>query len=707
MIIIETTDDLNSILQSLCLSHILNPLLKLPKLMKHISQGGIEQSLRIMSTLPLSTFLSIQTDTLPLLTPLSFYWSSLYDMKCLRSDISLHCTSPLQVTVCNLEQACLFDCELLFTLLYQATRSGLDVAGIRLAFDSSSSVFIEPDQDRNCVLTFAVAFRGTSAIQCLQDIVGPEDSVLAKLTDPNSISATFGKEGNKKSSVTCVHSHFWAGLELAKWFGGRACPDTIAILGVSDAITRSERRKRQRVRFSESESEDCLTPLSLPDDIAFPPLVSNISALTVCNYSKIILVASPLVVPLHYGTLFRSINSNGFDIIGIKRVRLNAKRASILKIPPTASHFFTPSSAPTSPDLNLSMLPLMATNCIEADTNPVHPPLPSVVLILGKECALSHSLLLIRNAFCDIKAAYENDSAPSNDNDSTSFNDNGSSAPYNENDPASSNVNDPTSSNENDHASSNENDPASSDENDSATSDELCAFFHATEFSEECMKVLGSFVFTPMHKSTEKVCNPQLQDEPTKEEVCVLSVIGNYSMNKSIDLLNSILTKPKNVEGNNSILGSIELLGIKVIPELSRFHAKQIPSSVTGTLLYQDAVDYITGKVASLFLFRGLNVNDRVTQIIKTNQTRITSSILRPSSEAFEIFSTSNISCGFEIASCFFIDKELFCDSRSWTLKGFVPPSWFNDCAVLSSLLNKPAVLLSVFTVPTNNLRYA
>ena len=649
-IIIDTVNDMNVFLKSTCICDVINPLMILPKYISH----DMQQSIQIVSKLPLSTFLSIQTDTLPLMAPFSFYWNSLYDIKCLRSDNSLRSSSPLQVTVCTIDESSLFNRQLIFALLYQATCKGLDITGLRFAFENSSSVFLELAKDKRSggeEVTLAIAFRGTHAIKYVQDIIGPDDTALAKITDPISISATFGIEG-KKSSVTCVHSHFWAGLELAKWFGGRACPDTIAILGVSDANTRSERRKRQRVRFSESESEDLPLPLSLPDDIAFPPLVSNIPALTVYKYSKIIFVVSPLVVPLHYSTLLQSIDNNGFDIIAIKRVRLNTKRASVLKIPPTACHFFTPSSAPSSPELNPSTLQF--TN--NTDMRPLYPPLPSIVLILGKECALSHASPLITSTFSDIKVAYSNDSTA---NDSAHF--------------------------------------------DNLFVDDPSAFFHATEFNEEYLKVFGSFIFTPTHKTIDKTCNDELQDKPVvKEEVCVVSVIGNSSMDKSVELLNSILTKP--VSDND--LGSIELLGIKLIPEVSRFHAKQIPSSITGTLLYQDAVDYITSKVALLFAFRGLNANDRIAKIVKANETRITTSVLRPRSEAFDRFNTSNINSGFELASCCFIDKELFCDTSCWALSGYVPPSWFNDCAVLSNLVTTPISLLSVCTISANNIRY-
>ena len=172
-----------------------------------------------------------------------------------------------------------------------------------------------------------------------------------------------------------VHSQYWAAMELAKWFGGRACLKSCTIIGVSDAITKSERRKRQRVRFSESESEDVPTPL--PDDIAYPPLISNRPALLVYSYSKIILIASPSHInPQCYAAMFRSVNQAGFDLLGIKRLRLNSKHAMSLNIPPSLLSHFIPTSTPVSPEFNSKLSPLTISDSMQSN----FPPLPSLLL---------------------------------------------------------------------------------------------------------------------------------------------------------------------------------------------------------------------------------------------------------------------------------------------------------------------------------------
>ncbi len=112
-----------------------------------------------------------------------------------------------------------------------------------------------------------------------------------------------------------------------------------------------------------------------------------------------------------------------------------------------------------------------------------------------------------------------------------------------------------------------------------------------------------------------------------------------------------------------------------------------------------------TGKVTLLLVFRGINVNERVSKGLE-NTKRGSSGLLRPSSEAFESFCTLKLASGFEMASLFFIDKELFSDSTNWALVNHVPISWCNDCTILSSLADNPENLLSMFTIPVDHIRY-
>lgn len=70
----------------------------------------------------------------------------------------------------------------------------------------------------------AVSVRGCTAHRKLVSLLGPRDPVLAKRTDPSSISAVYGG-GSREDSVV-FYPHLPAGVhaQLARWFGGRVPP---------------------------------------------------------------------------------------------------------------------------------------------------------------------------------------------------------------------------------------------------------------------------------------------------------------------------------------------------------------------------------------------------------------------------------------------------------------------------------------------------
>ena len=652
----ETEDELRAVLESSTLSHIIKPLLRLPSVESFLSTDET-LALQTVFSIPLSSIFVIQSDPAPFTTPLSFYWHSFYDPKFLPSNNSLRAQAPIQTTVCTIEEPHLRNTELIFALIHQAFCRGMDIGGIRFAFHEKitrDTVFMtdgaEVTSEETYKPTLAFAFRGSNAIQSLMDIVGPESSSLAKVTDPSSLSAVFGEiEDQKAPIVSCVHSHYWTTLELAKWFGGRACLETCSILGVSDAVTKLKRRKRQRVRFSESESEDNTTPIIVPDDIAFPPLISNIPALIVYTYSKIIFVASPVITPMCYSNVFQAISSSGFDILGIKRIRLNSKRASSLRIPSSCVSHFTPSSAPSSPAVSSLSSPLSPRD----HTCRLHPPLPSLLFILGRENAASHVQSLLQATCSELKHISEKVAANVVDINLL--------------------------------------------ENPSA-------LFHAIKYNEDCSKVLGSFNFTPTHTNGSKISSVLSQDEAVKEEISFVAIIGSNSLHRSTEIINALVGNYRTNSTNDfqADLGMMELVGIKLVSELSRFQVKQL---YAGNPKQQEAVDYLAGKPALLLIIRGISANDRVSKILRGSHSRYLDPILQPRSKAFESLSSSNIDQAFHLASLFFIDKELFSDANEWALLDYVPSTWSNDCAILSGLTSDPESLLSVFTVSSNQMR--
>ena len=625
------------------------------------------QQLEPIFDLPLSSIFSIQVGHTPMTTPTSFYWHSRYHPSCLPGKESLGSHARLQTTVCTLGPQTLSNPSLTFSVLHRIYCSGLDLAGIRLVFGESASCIDTTAPPcptrRGHTPTLALAIRGPDALFTWLEVCGPEDSALARITDPLSISALFGSYGN---IMHCVRTPYRVSVAIAKWFGGRACLRTGSVLGVSDFRTKSERRKRQRVRFSESESEDSL-PSPLPD-VTFPPLVSNRPLLATGYYSKMCLVVSPHVPPPCYASILASCSRMGYDIFGVKRLRLNSKRAKALQIPPSFITHFTPSSTPPSPALTDFVSHPLLPGCAQ-----IGPPLPSVLLVLGRENALLHTDALRRNIHTDLLNLLE------------------------------------------------QNPVLEEQIGRVANSFSADALFHTTEHTEDALRVLVGQIGSPtLSQPDSKLASWWEGEQPLKEEIGFLAVTQSGGLQRVVRVLNSIYRiKPSQArehsgsslmeldsrveeEDDNSEtdfvdLGEFELLGMKLFPQLSRFHAKQLCPFTPKDQLYQDMVLALSDSPALMLLFRGINCNRRLQKVLpKASTSPLHTASLQ---QSLNVILSPSFSKAFHLASIFFADKELFCDSSNSPLAAHVPPSWVQDSDILLGLQREPEVLLSVLAV--------
>lgn len=345
-------EEMEGILSSVTLEAVLRPFLSLSTIANAIPSATLSTLSRGALAQPIGSLFGYQDDITPFTTPISFYWTSFYQPSTLPCDESLKPLNAINTTVCILNYTALGNPHLVYTVLCRASSRGLDLAGVRLLFGEQSGSVLSVNSLSHSLAgvprdamqpTLALALRGPDAVYGWVDAVGPDDSTLAKVTDPTSLSAVFGP-----GLVHAVKSPYQSTAVLAKWFGGRACLKTGAVFGMSDPHTKSERRKRQRVRFSESESEDSMILSPLPD-VLLPPIVSNLPRLIAHAYSKFVLIVSPSVPPSCYSSMLASCSELGFDIFGAKRIRLNGKRASALDISTEFISHFTPSSTPPSP----------------------------------------------------------------------------------------------------------------------------------------------------------------------------------------------------------------------------------------------------------------------------------------------------------------------------------------------------------------------
>ena len=619
------------------------------------------------------TFFSVHHDPANASTPISFYWQSLYQPSCLPSRDSLRTPTVLQTSVCLLPLPSLLRPDLVFHTLHDVRLSGLDVAGSRLVPSEPCLPLDLPTTPSNdnvitdTSLVLALALRGPDAVYRCMELLGPEDFSLAKVTNPTSIIARFGSPDSMP--VYSIRTPFRVPAALSKWFGGRACLETGSVLGMTDPQTRRERRKRQRVRFSESEieSEDNLPPPPVAD-LSFPLLVPNRPLLLVVPYSQILLVVSPLLPPSSYSSIFASCGHLGYDISAVKRVRLNSKRIAGLGISPTYVSHFTPSSVPPSPSFtDLHPHPLSSEYTCNT------PPLPSLLLLLGRENALVHSCGLKLAILEGLKKALQLNPQL---------------------------------------------------EVEVSLDKPVVAFLHAIPYTPERLKTVGSLT-SIASIATSPFSLPQLDPEWEREgerygeEIAFLAVAGCSELSRAVETLRSVFSlrgehsstergaekaaegsgwEDEDRENESQTLGGFELLGMKLIPQLLRFHAKHLCPVSTSDQLYQRAIHQLSDSPTLLLVLRGIAANRRLCQLLKPKPTRCSSCPSSSSLSSLSLLLSDSLSQAVRFAAMFFSDKELFCDAHRWTLTTFAPSKWAR-ADVLHDFRCPPLQLYSVVVV--------
>lgn len=638
--------------------------------------GEAMNQLKEVTSLSLDSVFNLQEDVTFLSTSVSFYWHSGYHSSCLPSNESIQSQSKIGTTVCTLSGRSLENPTLLFTTLHAVYINAFSLAGLRIIYtptgDLGRSQDVTPAERSkgDSAVTVALAIRGPDVVYRWPDLVGPEDCDIAKITDSNYPVAKFETSKHDKATYS-IRTPFPTMATVAEWFGGRACLKTGSVFGMSDPHTKHERRKRQRVRFSESESEDGLSSPAL--DMTFPPLVSNQPCLLAQPYSKIVLVVAPLFPPCLYGSVLSSCCRLGYDILGMKRMRLNSKRATCLQVPKLFMLNFTPSSTPPSP------------NVVEFVTHPLStehaqfaPPYPSMVLHLGMENALLHSIPLKQAVFADFMGVLESN--------------------------------------------------PSLKEKVNIRLKESCpeSFLHVFEMSQEASKVIGSFsLSTTVSSSFPSLHDDRQESDMLTDELCFVAIPQCGSISRLLDSLNKVyLTIPPKSPNNKETvpfsapnlfsdddretLGGFELLGVKVVPQLNRFYAKRLYPLPPEDPHYQEVTQMLSDVPATLLLFRGMNCNKRLINMLKrlsaksTKPTVYRSSVLESD---LETIISKSYKEAFSLACVFFSDKELFADVHALGLSPFVPSSWLQDMSILQVLQLPPDALFSVTTVRMSDTR--
>ncbi|XP_061456052.1 dynein axonemal assembly factor 8 isoform X3 [Rhineura floridana] len=259
--------------------------------------------------------------------------------------------------------------------------SGLDVCGFRLLYPQydmllSSTVTPPPCYAQEKALpVLALSFRGPKVRSALQDIMGPSDPQLARVTDSCSVNAIYC---STRSDPLAYLPHLGSRVhrELCFWFGGRACRKEILHSGIPNPV-----RKCNEPRPSLHNADADQEPSNLQDAASLRPPATLVST----TKGDIILVASPPVPPHSYGIVISTCTRRGFALQGTKQLQLSPKQARKLGVPASQVTVFCPSKTAHMPDRSFSEghLPIQAR---------VH----CLALLLRKENASHHVPALLK-----------------------------------------------------------------------------------------------------------------------------------------------------------------------------------------------------------------------------------------------------------------------------------------------------------------------
>nr|XP_056722552.1 dynein axonemal assembly factor 8 [Euleptes europaea] len=241
--------------------------------------------------------------------PVGFYWQTVETDEIYfpgSSDIGESGDTATEVAMVLLFETLLRNPLAVHHMFQLILASSLDICGLRLLYPPynillSSAVTLPPSHAPEKELpVLALSLRGPNARGVLQDIVGPSDPRLARVTDRRSINAKYCASP-AQPLVYLPRTESRVHRELCVWFGGPSDLQVDASQGTSNL---------EDVAPSE------------------PP-----AALVSTTKGDIILVASPAVAPYAYGSVISTCTRRGFVLQGVKQLRLSPKKASLLGVP--------------------------------------------------------------------------------------------------------------------------------------------------------------------------------------------------------------------------------------------------------------------------------------------------------------------------------------------------------------------------------------
>ncbi|KAM6424570.1 dynein axonemal assembly factor 8 isoform 2-T2 [Liasis olivaceus] len=273
--------------------------------------------------------------------PAGFYWQTVEtDEKYFPSSSGIRESSDVgtEVAMTLLFETLLRNPVAVHHLLQLILASGLDVCGLRLLYPQQqmlrSGTITLPSchaQEKGSA-TLALSLRGSNARSVLQDIMGPSDPQLARVTDYCSINALYCSSRAEPLAYS-PHSESRVHREMCFWFGGRVqCAKMFPSGGGNPACEHN----RPRSSFQKADGDQEKTGLQ---DMAANRLPATLVSTT---KGDIILMASPTVPPHSYGLVISTCTERGFALQGTKQLQLSPNQAHRLSMSTSQVMAFCP-----------------------------------------------------------------------------------------------------------------------------------------------------------------------------------------------------------------------------------------------------------------------------------------------------------------------------------------------------------------------------
>ncbi|XP_039245492.1 uncharacterized protein C16orf71 homolog isoform X1 [Pipra filicauda] len=433
-------------------------------------------------------------------------------------------------------------------LLQLLLSSGLDVCGLRLLYPQQDVLLSSSEklpssytsELGNVPPVLALCVRGPRARGTLQDIMGPSDPWLARVTDCGSINAMYSESQEEPlMSLPCLDSHVHR--ELCLWFGGRAA-------GILHLPSSSQGPSSAGTEADEEKID--LQSMMLPRHPAM--LVST-------TKGDIILLVSPVVSPRAYGKVMSVCARRGFVLQGLRQLQLSPQQGLVLSMTTRQIDVFCPGKSSSSPD------------------SPARGELPAeprghcLVLLLRKENASHHIPALMKGLMDELAKPGLGS---------------GQSSP-----PVTAGL-------------------------------DVSVCFHVAPYAETSLQALGgnlSAVPEPHNIPLDFFCHRTYAADPGMEQVVTLTVVGMETMKSAGELLHQILFPGLNNQSRSAEEpgSGFELLGLKWLPHLTRWQAREITPFEAGDTEWQRSLDTLMSNPVLLCVFRGIDAYETLAGVLE------------------------------------------------------------------------------------------